>query len=485
MLKPIAKSEWGPEAAAHLLNRTGFGATPAESDRAAARRPEEVVDELLALDPARETFDMPTWVGPDANQRPNFRALRGLSEEERRRKQQEQRREEFQRIGELRAWWLYRMRYAKQPLAEKLTLFWHGHFATSLEKVRSAYCLYRQNQTFRTHAAGNWRDLLIAVSQDPAMLIYLDNAQSRRQQPNENYARELMELFTLGEGHYTEDDIKQAARAFTGWSIAFDRFAFEDRPLMHDPGEKTFFGETGPFTGREIVDIILRQPPAARFIARKLWVFFGHDHPSDELVETLAGVLRAAKYELKPLLRAMFLSREFYAAETMRTQIKSPVVWLVGTARRLEAPLPGGFVSSSILRTLGQELFAPPNVKGWDGGYAWITTARLLTRYNLAELMTKGGREALAVNKDVRMEGARGLESIVDAEKILPASARTSREAVLQALAWRLYSGPVRDKDQAALKAYLAAHPEPAQWTAREVRDVLAVMMSTPQYQLT
>ena len=484
MLEPIDQAQWDRRAAAHLVNRAGFGAAPEEIARAAARPPAEVVDGLVDYERIAEDFPPPTWVTPDADRRPDRSKAAGLTEEQRREKLREIREAEREHLVELRAWWLYRMRYTKRPLQEKLTLFWHGHFATSADKVRATWSLYHQNETFRRLAGGRWSDLVTAVAQDPAMLVYLDNAQSRRASPNENFARELMELFTLGEGHYTEDDIKQSARAFTGWSLDSERFAFRERAFMHDPGEKTFFGQRGNFDGNDIIRILVAQPQASRFIARKLWTFFAYEDPEPELVDALARAFESGGRQFKPLLRTMFLSREFHSERARGTQVKSPVQWLVGTARALEAPLPGPQPCQAILRALGQELFAPPNVKGWDGGLAWISTTRLFHRYNIAGLLVKGGAGLDGAKSLGKMGGLRAVPPLVDPAKLVGVDLKGSRDQVQEALQWRLFQQPVREKDAAAIRAYLATLPEPAKWTPAQLRDVLHQMMSTPQFQL-
>lgn len=492
MLRNLPSSRWNDVTAAHLLNRAGLGAEPATITRTAKLSPEAAVESLLDFSEAEDP-GAPTWLGEEnVDQRPQRPALRDLPEAERQKMQQEWRQRERERITELRAWWLYRMRYTSCPLREKLTLFWHGHFATSMEKVRSAYCMYRQNETFRAHAAGNWPDLVEAVARDPAMLIYLDNAQSRAGQPNENFARELMELFTLGEGHYTEEDIKAAARAFTGWSIAPETFTFENRARAHDKGSKTLLGQTGAFDGTDAIRVILEQPAAARWITGKLWAYFAYPDPEPDLLNELAARLVHHRYAFKPWLREVFLSEAFYSARALHTQIKSPVQWLVGTARALECPLPSGERCALILRELGQELFAPPNVRGWTGGPTWITATTLFHRYNFANTFLKDGpgvppdnREAMPPpERRARAEMARG-KALVDTQRLLPDSERTSREEVQRALEWRLYQRPLRAKDRLALRESLAQWPEPAQWREDDVRTLLHTMMSTPLYQVT
>ncbi len=209
MLEPIAKSDWTPVRAAHLLNRAGFGGTPAEVDRIYQMGPRKAVDHFVDFDKIKSDFPAPAFVADGPPELPG-RGFKKIPREERQKKIRELRRENVRALVALRGWWLERMRSTPRPLEEKMTLFWHGHFATGARKVKATYAMYLQNQTFRQHAVGNWKDLIVAISKDPAMLIYLDGARSSRRSPNENYGRELMELFTLGEGHYTEDDIQAA-----------------------------------------------------------------------------------------------------------------------------------------------------------------------------------------------------------------------------------------------------------------------------------
>ena len=500
MLEPISRKAWNTTTAAHLLNRAGFGATVAEVEAAAKRKPEEVVDELVHFDTIADPFDQPDWTqGPDASLKNEAKYnLREMSEEQRKIKIREIRQIELAHLRELRAWWLYRMRHTKRPLQEKLTLMWHSHWASSAEKVRSSYAMWKQNETLRAHAAGNFAQMVTALSQDPAMLIYLDNAQSRAAHPNENYARELMELFTLGIGNYTEDDIKASARAFTGWALQPKHFAFADRTSVHDEGAKTFMGRSGPFTGHDIIRIILEQPAAPTYIANRLWRFFAGENAAADPVPDLAKTLVAAKWELKPVLRELFLSEAFHAPKVIRNQVKSPVQWLVGTARRLESPLPDPDTSAAILIQLGQNLFQPPSVKGWDGGYAWITTNTLLTRYNAAGILVKGGKSlGAAAQKMMEMEDMpeRGRDrfakavassrSGVDCSKVLPEAARTSKEAALAHLENVLFHTRLGEKDNKELRESLAKMPDPKAWREDDVRTLLHTMMSTPHYQLT
>ncbi len=391
MLKPLAEGKWNYETAAHLLNRAGFGGTPDEIQKLADLGLDKAVAFLLEYERIPDPTSDPDWAKPNPEEIAQYREIvRTGTPEEKKAAQREQQQLFQQRMMELRGWWLQRMAHGPRPFQEKMVLFWHGHFATSVEKVRNPYYMWRQNELFRRLAADNWQHLLTEAGKDPAMLIWLDQAQSKKDHPNENFAREVMELFALGEGHYTEKDITEGARALTGWSLnpATQKFIF--RPRIHDDGEKTFLDRTGNFNGDDVIGIIVAQPQAAYFITAKLWNYFAGQMPSPKLNRALAEELRAHGNNFQPMLRAMFRSEEFYGSDIVRNQVKSPVQWLVGSVRMLECDLPPAIVSWGMLRQLGQDLFAPPNVKGWDGGVTWITTNTLLTRYNDAQALVEG-----------------------------------------------------------------------------------------------
>ncbi len=290
---------------------------------------------------------------------------------------------------ELRNWWVEEMLVTDQPLVERMTLCWHNHFTSSLEKVKYTPAMYRQNELFRREAFGNFGRLLKAVARDPAMLIYLDGVRSVARQPNENFARELLELFTLGEGHYTEADIRNAARAFTGWSIDRETGAFRMHEQAHDSGEKTFLGQSGPFTGDDILAILLKQPRTAELVVEKLWREFVSLRPDPAEVKRLAAVLRNGNYEMKPVLRAMFLSPAFREPSNRGALIKSPVDLVVGSVHLLGLPVPEKTQLVRMMQGLGQLPFNPPNVKGWVGGEAWITTYTLLLRQQFLRRMVE------------------------------------------------------------------------------------------------
>jgi uncharacterized protein (DUF1800 family) len=314
---------------------------------------------------------------------------------------------------EMRAWWIGEMLATPSPLTERMTLFWHNHFATSQQKVKANQLMYRQNVLLRQYALGNFGTLLHAVAKDPAMLIYLDGATSRKGEPNENFAREVMELFTLGEGHYEEHDIKEAARAFTGWSIDPNNGQFLFRHLLHDNGTKSILGQTGNFDGDAVLDILLRQPATAEFITRKLWREFISPVPDERLVRDFAAVFRANRYEVKPLLRAMLTSDAFYAQANRGTLVKSPVELVVGTLGAFDFRPDDLRPAAVMVAFLGQNLFSPPNVKGWPGGEEWINSATLLGRKRFLDLLFGVGTDGslLPTSEQNRSDQARGEDS--------------------------------------------------------------------------
>jgi uncharacterized protein (DUF1800 family) len=285
-------------------------------------------------------------------------------------------------------WWIGRMIATPAPLQEKMTLFFHGHFTSAYEgKGITAQDVLTQNQLYRSYALGNIRKLTLALSQDPAMLKYLDNRANRAQHPNENYARELMELFTLGIGNYTEQDVRESARAFTGYTLDVDdQFVFNRR--QHDDGSKTFLGQTGNFTGDDIVNIIFQQPAAAQFFAKKLLEFYVYSDPEPQLVDAVASQLKKNNFELAPVMSVLLRSNVLHSERAYRALVKSPTEFVVGSYKLFS--LPGTAVDQPVLgamNRMGQRLFYPPNVKGWDGGAAWINSGTLLTRENLASTL--------------------------------------------------------------------------------------------------
>ena len=390
--------------AGHLLNRAGFGGTQAETAALVRLGVDRAVDALLDFPDAPATEqqqdDGPDWTAladvptTEKARRQAYEALRGEENEtERQLLQQQWQRANAEFMASATRWWINRMAYGPYPLQERLTLFWHGHFTSSYRDDRQgSWRIFNQNETLRRHAAANFRDVVRAISRDPAMIKYLNNDQNRKQKPNENYARELMELFTLGVGNYSEDDVKQVARAFTGWDE--DGESFEFKANQHDDEAKTIFGRRGNFGGDEVVDLLMLHPATAPFIAGKLFHFFTGLPPEGKLAANLGDVLRDANYELRPLLRTILRSGAFWDRDRVGGRIKSPVHLLAGTARLLGRDVPNVPETRRQLEKMGQSVFEPPNVKGWPAQYdsrKWINTATILARYNFGVKFAGGG----------------------------------------------------------------------------------------------
>ena len=490
MLQPLSPGKWNSVTAAHLLNRAGFGGTPASVQKLVELGPDAAVSMFVDYERYPDPTPAPDWATPDPDREKRLQANRQAPDEQRRQLLREEQQLQRQRINELRGWWLDRMATSPRPFQEKMTLFWHGHFATSAEKVRDAYYIWRQNELFRRLATGNWLQLLTEAARDPAMLIWLDQAQSRKEHPNENFAREVMELFTLGEGHYTEKDVTEVARALTGWSLDRRTQMFVERPKWHDYGLKTVLGYTGSLDGQAVLEQIVAQPQAAVFITAKIWNFFAGELPSAALNQALADGFRRSGDNFKPLVRAMFLSEEFYGPTLVRNQVKSPVQWLVGSVRMLETEMPPPLVSINLIRSLGQDLFAPPNVKGWDGGLSWISTNTLLARYNEAQALIQGNPSPVADSVDAKNPNqARAIQfgmrrirmGAVDVDKILPGPQRANKKSIIAALEQRLLQSKLNEKQESALREYLEAREDPSD---RDIRGAIRLIMSTPEYQL-
>jgi hypothetical protein len=405
-LSPIRTSDWTPERARHLLDRAGFGGPPEEVARLATMPPEDAVAwfiDFKTIDNSNlPPFEHSGIYDPTLTPFPPTRpAATRLAEETgsamgvdvkpvgpRRLQPVADRfffwlRASMLETRRVANWWADRMVATNRPLQEKLALFWHGHFASSEEKVRDYRKMLGQVQLFEEHASGNFGTLLAAVARDPAMLVYLDAGQNLKSRPNENFGRELMELFTMGIGNYTEQDLREAARAFTGWRDNDLGFHIDD--AQHDDGQKTVLGHTGPFGGQEVLDIILTQPATANFIAGKLYRFLVRDQLSPQFQEQLGGLLRSNNYEIAPFLRTVFLSRDFYSPASVGAHIKGPVELIVSTYRRLGLnATPGMPDFNSASTDLGQSLLNPPTVAGWSQGRAWITPGSLLARGNFA-----------------------------------------------------------------------------------------------------
>jgi uncharacterized protein (DUF1800 family) len=397
-LSPLPARDFNAQAAAHLLWRAGFGGTWEQAEELADLGLDGAVDRIVNYTPSANLSAPPCAALPEESQKAFEERLKSLPDEEARRKERNLRYEtERARIRGLQIWWLDRMRVSAAepdgipPLEEKLTLFWHSHFASSYEdKIERTFPLWRQNQTFRELAISPFPDQLEALIRDPAMLVWLDNASSHRHRPNENFARELMELFSMGVGHYSEEDVKESARALTGYGVDRETWTFRFSEGAHDPDEKTFLGRTGKLTGEDVVAIICEHPATAEFLARKFLDYFVCTSPEPEMVPPVAALYRESGYNLKTLLHTLFRSRLFYSEPARSAVVKSPVVLAIGALKAMRAPLPADDLILGALRVMGQNLFFPPDVNGWPGGADWINSNTLLVRYNFANFLMHG-----------------------------------------------------------------------------------------------
>lgn len=459
-LQPIDPATWNLAAARHLLNRAGFGVPHSLTEQLAGMTPEAAVDYLISYESVPFSFPDPDFLVAAMDNKERAAQRKGLTEDERRELQQKWQREERQAVQALRGWWIQRMRTTPRPLEEKMTLFWHGHFATSAQKVKSSEHNYALNTVFRTHSTGNFKTLVTEVGQSLAMLRYLDNDRSTKTKPNENWARELMELFTLGQGKYTEDDIKQLARAFTGWSSDGKDFRFNLQ--NHDTGTKTFLGHTGDFDGWEAIDVLFQQDALATFICGKLWRFFGSETMDTAVVASLAETFRASNYELKPVLRTLFLSEAFYADEIRATQIKSPTHLVVKLTHDLHLDTVPPTAMAQATASLGQDILHPPNVKGWDGNAAWINANTLLLRYNLPDTLlsaaARGQNQMMAGGGDAMMMAGQESTMMADGETKKWEKKKTDDNGIAATVREKLKSVS-KEERQAKLKIFRTGNP--------------------------
>ena len=468
---------------AHLLRRAGFGATRDELEAYAAKGYEATVDELLHPEnapPALDDMDLIKRYHVDENN--------------------------LLIVDSCQTYWLYRMINTRRPLEEKLTLFWHGVFATGYTKLNQPKAILRQIEMFRRYGLGSFRDLLVRVSRDPAMIFWLDNKDNHKDGVNENYGRELLELFSMGVGNYSEDDVRQASQAFTGWTMRnaslhaarvsrdsvwpYGRldWQFEYRPDDHDAGEKTFLGETSAFDGTDIIDIICQRPETARFVSRHLYNFFVADEPQvpawqtvpprdPAAIETLMEVFAESGFEIRSVLRVLFNSDFFKEATFAR--VKSPAELVAGTARLAgthRSPDVDDIELALNTTNMGQSLLDPPSVEGWHTGKEWISTAGLVQRVNFAvDQFSDVDRPGVrSIVERVKAQGAgmsprRLVETCLDLIGPVSVSAETMEELLTHAAG----GGEVRFGTE-----------EEDRISADRVKELLQLMVSTREYQM-
>lgn len=437
MLAPydsVRDGTWTVSEAAHLLGRAQFGYTPVELEWATSAGLVATIDRLLS-----SQVESPEFQKAEVALRQTALATGA--------------------IADLKIWWLYRMWRSANPLAEKMALFWHNHFATSFDKVRSVPQMLAQNELIRAQGLGDFKGLLHGMSRDPAMLVWLDGNANRKRHPNENFAREIMELFALGVGNYTEKDIQEAARAFTGWHVRDGAFWFNH--LQHDDSAKSVFGKSDHFDGGAIVDLCLAEAACPRFLAMKLLKTFVSPEPGPALTDALAARIRAYDFALTPVLKELLSSQVFFAVSQRGSLIKSPLDLVVGSLRTLAQTVKWPSVLS-LLANLGQDVFEPPSVKGWEGGRLWINSSTVLLRTNFATELASGDRVATLLTS--MLQGAEGTD-----------------EAVVRRLEQLL----LRNDVNVDLHENLVTHHRRAEGNATQrLRSTLQLVLSLPEFQL-
>ncbi len=447
----------------HLLRRAGFGASSAELDQYRKLGLSGTVDRLIDY----ESVDNSALENrlKSYNLDPN-------------------------KYADLARWWALRMIYTARPLEEKMTLFWHGLLTSAVSKVGRSNPMFVQNQFLRANALGSFPDILKGISKDPAMMVWLDLETNRKGHANENYARELMELFSMGVGNYTEQDVRESARAFTGWVVrrklsAPGAYDFESAfvPRFHDTGSKTFLGQTGNFNGDDVVDIIVKEPVSAQFITRKLFSFFVYPNPTDDELKPFVDVYTSSKYSIRAVMKAILSSDVFYSPRAYRALVKSPAELVAGTARVLGAEVDGRGLPQ-LMSLMGQQLFNPPNVAGWPGGPAWLTSGTWLARLNFAN------RVAASVGPPslVALLGALAAKrkNVPAVYLPLPTAGASTPADVVGRLTDLLLDGQISQDQRQVLLDYVGGQGASAAqpWLDERHRGALYLALSIPEYHL-
>ncbi|MGH7494622.1 MAG: DUF1800 domain-containing protein [bacterium] len=463
---------WGAAEIRHLFGRASFGLSVADAHALLALPKESVLDHLLQDAPLPEPPGL--WVAEPFDRT----AFSQLTPEE----QQAWQRQNRQRLNEVRGWWIALMLTPLYNLRERMTYFWHNHFTSDIRTVQLAQFVYLQNATWRRHALGNFAEFLKAMYKDPAMLIYLNGDRNVARQPNENFARELLELFTMGVGNYSENDVQEAARAFTGWQVDQLHLAPVFNPRRHDAGRKTFLGRAGNFAGDDIIDIILAQPVTAEFICRKLCAAFLNREVENDFVQQLAQVFRSNHYELKPVLRELFSSDLFYGDQAVGALIKSPIEMAVGNARMFARTQLNLRDLLTACAELNQDVLNPPSVAGWPGQRDWISPTTFVSRNAFSESFITGGRFD-------DPGGGRGLAPL-EIMKFARSFGPTQARELAHAMADHLLAVPLAGETFEALLAVLVGTADPEDWSLdypgaeQQVKDFLVALVRQPEFHL-
>jgi uncharacterized protein (DUF1800 family) len=485
--QPSPKDPWNLKWAGHLYRRAAFGAPLRKLRFAVDQGLEATVNDLMGGD---ETADG------------EFRA----SEKAVVKELEEKEKNQNAAPEILQSWWIRLLFKNGHPLREKMTLFWHNHFVSSIAKVQKGIAMFNQNRTLRAFALKNFGKMLRATAKDAAMLIYLDSNSNVKGKPNENYAREVMELFSLGVGNYSEKDIQEAARAFTGWHVDKNLVDFFFDKDQHDFGPKKVLGREGNLDGGDVLNVLLEQPCCATFLIRKMYRYFISEtaEPSDALIEPLAERYRKSSYDTGDLVKTMLLSRHFFSEHAYHQRIKSPVEFVFGVSEALkqkeswrppESPLVG------MLEAMGQTVLAPPNVKGWPGGKAWLNTSTMLARHNFAQMAAAGqwpdnsfGGNILGgvTAEDEKKEGDDAKppeaddppDAACDVAEFIRREKCKGPEEIVNRLVDLLLQDAIPTEARTKLVAYMSEAKEDFASQAARVRAATHLIMTMPQYQL-
>lgn len=459
----------------HLYLRAGFGLHPAELNKRKSYSIEKAVDELFDESKAINNLthmEHPLGDGENKKQASNVKVLLMIL-----RSQKE--------LKAMSISWINKMATEKAQLREKMTFFWHNHFATH---VPFSYLMQNQNNTLRKYALGSFKEMLHAVAKDPAMIIYLNNQQNKKNAPNENFAREVMELFTLGVGHYTEHDIKEAARCFTGWQIdKTGEFTFNEKD--HDFGEKTVLGKSGKLSGEEVLDLLLEKKQTAIYVTRKIYREFVSDNIDEKRVNELAETFYHSGYDISKLLKALFTAEWFYSENVVGNKIASPVELLVRYYRVLKLQPVDEKMPVITQNLLGQKLFNPPNVAGWKGGKAWIDSSSLLMRMRLPLMMFgymdsdergKEEYEDMAIDKKMEKESRKNkFISNADWTLLNNAFTETENDKLTNALLESMLQRDISSNTRKALMDFTEKDSK-----LKQVQTQVVHIMAMPEYQL-
>ncbi|HEV3235797.1 MAG TPA: DUF1800 domain-containing protein [Gemmataceae bacterium] len=452
--EPTKDNPWNIQWAGHLYRRAAFGAGLADLRAAVKRGHPATIDLLMTGDKDSSSI---------TEDKTEKKKPRGAD------------------VYDLRGWWLDVMLHSPHPFQEKMTLFWHNHFATSIEKVGRFELMIEQNQRLREYALGKFGSLLVEMSRDSALLFYLDADSNKKDSPNENLARELLELFTLGVGNYGESDVRAAALALTGWQSKGSPALFVEKE--HDDSLKKFLGQEGKWHSKDIVRIILKQPAVSRFLVRKLYSYLVSEaqEPPAALLEPLAESFRKSDYDTAALAKTILSSRLFYSVFAYHQRIKSPVEFVLGAIQAVAPNMIDARAQVGRLESMGQQLFAPPNVKGWPGGRSWLNTGSILARHNFAQALSSGSG---SINRDIDESRTPPIAIAVDPAALLRQDKVTAADEIVSAVAKILLQGELNNTTRTSLIAFIKDGSPPANLLDKCIRDTFHAIMCSPEYQL-